>query len=81
MDGGIVDNQGIESVILSEKRREKEEMMILDSETATLPTAKIECEKCGNKKAYWIIRQTRAADEPETRIYRCTKCENTWREY
>jgi len=25
--------------------------------------------------------QTRAADEPPTRFYRCTKCGHTWREY
>ncbi|MEM4865380.1 MAG: hypothetical protein QXY09_02690 [Acidilobaceae archaeon] len=25
--------------------------------------------------------QTRAADEPPTRFYRCTKCGYTWREY
>ncbi|MCJ2562923.1 MAG: transcription factor S, partial [Candidatus Thermoplasmatota archaeon] len=29
----------------------------------------------------WQLRQTRAADEPETRIYRCTKCSHTWREF
>jgi DNA-directed RNA polymerase subunit M len=28
-----------------------------------------------------VMRQTRAADEPTTRIYRCAKCSNTWREY
>ncbi|PJB94591.1 transcription factor S, partial [Candidatus Pacearchaeota archaeon CG_4_9_14_0_8_um_filter_35_24] len=24
---------------------------------------------------------TRAADESETKFYRCTKCDHTWREY
>ncbi|MBI2112883.1 transcription factor S, partial [Candidatus Woesearchaeota archaeon] len=26
-------------------------------------------------------QQTRGADEPETRFFRCTKCNYTWREY
>ena len=47
----------------------------------TLPTVKKECPKCGNNEAYWILRQTRASDEPETRIYRCTKCDHRWRAY
>ena len=64
-----------------EKRREKEEMAILGQDVSTLPTARAECDKCGNKNAYWIMRQTRASDEPETRIYRCTECNHTWREY
>ncbi|MFQ5553256.1 MAG: transcription factor S, partial [Thermoplasmata archaeon] len=37
--------------------------------------------KCGNFEAMWYMRQTRASDEPETRIYRCTRCSHTWREY
>jgi DNA-directed RNA polymerase subunit M len=47
----------------------------------TLPTADEECPKCGNAKAYWVLRQTRGADEPETRIFECTKCGHKWREY
>ncbi|MFO8050153.1 MAG: transcription factor S [Thermoplasmatota archaeon] len=39
------------------------------------------CSECGNKGAYWHLRQTRAADEATTRFYRCTKCKHTWREY
>ncbi|MCD6114052.1 MAG: transcription factor S, partial [Thermoprotei archaeon] len=40
-----------------------------------------ECPKCGNREAYVWMMQTRAADEPPTRFYRCTKCGYTWREY
>ena len=47
----------------------------------TLPTIKIECEKCGNDEAVWWMLQTRSADEPTTQFYRCTKCRNTWRNY
>lgn len=47
----------------------------------TLPTTQEECPKCGNNEAYWVLRQTRGADEPETRIFECTKCGHKWREY
>lgn len=57
------------------------DMMVIEGDTATLPKTRAKCEKCGHNEAYYVIRQTRAADEPETRIYRCTKCEHTWREY
>jgi DNA-directed RNA polymerase subunit M len=46
-----------------------------------LPVTKAECKKCGNVKAYYWMMQTRSADEPSTRFYRCTKCNHTWREY
>ena len=47
----------------------------------TNPKIKINCEKCGNKVAYYWTQQTRGADEPETRFFKCTKCNYTWREY
>lgn len=47
----------------------------------TDPKIKITCDKCGNKIAYYWTQQTRGADEPETRFFKCTKCNHTWREY
>jgi len=47
----------------------------------SLPTIKIECEKCGNDEAVWWMLQTRSADEPTTQFYRCSKCKHTWRNY
>ena len=57
------------------------EMAVIEGKTVTLPTAQEECPKCGNPEAYWVLRQTRGADEPETRIFECTKCGHKWREY
>jgi len=34
------------------------------------------CDKCGNDRAYFEIRQLRAFDEPATQILKCTKCKN-----
>tara|TARA_Y100000310_G_scaffold324031_1_gene385337 strand:+ start:12967 stop:13278 length:312 start_codon:yes stop_codon:yes gene_type:complete len=45
------------------------------------PKMKMECEKCKNDVAYFWSAQTRGADEPETRFFKCTKCNYTWREY
>jgi DNA-directed RNA polymerase subunit M len=60
----------------------KKEIVVLEGELNVLPTTReCECPKCQHREAYWIIRQTRAADEPETRIYECTKCHTRWREY
>jgi transcription factor S len=56
-------------------------MTVVEGKVQTLPTAEEECPKCGNSKAYWVLRQTRGADEPETRIFECTKCGHKWREY
>jgi len=42
---------------------------------------KIMCPKCGHDRGYVTMMQTRAADEPPTRIYRCEKCGYSWREY
>jgi len=55
--------------------------LVLEEITSTLPKTNVDCPKCGHGEAFWIMRQTRAADEPTTRIYRCAKCSHTWREY
>ncbi len=66
----------------SEKAGEKESIAIIKEEAdITLPQVEIECPKCKNKKAYFWTMQTRAADEAETKFYKCTKCKNTWRKY
>ncbi|MFA6805385.1 MAG: transcription factor S [Candidatus Methanomethylophilaceae archaeon] len=57
------------------------ETTVIKENVATLPKTRITCPECGHTEAYFVIRQTRAADEPETRIYRCCKCNHSWREY
>ncbi len=66
---------------LSQETKKKDKLLIVDEEIRTKPTIEAECEKCGNNLAEWWLRQTRGADEPETRFFRCTKCKFTWREY
>lgn len=64
-----------------EYKVEAKEIAEIGENSTALPTTKVECPKCGNTHAYWRLEQTRAADEPPTRIYRCTNCGHTWREY
>ena len=68
----IVETEEQEESILAFEGNEGEE---------SHPTIKIECEKCGHDEAIWWMLQTRSADEPTTQFYRCTKCQNTWRNY
>ena len=62
------------------KKREERGLLILPENIETMPKTKVNCPKCSNNEAYWVLRQMRAADEPATRIYRCTKCNHSWRE-
>ncbi|NOZ81533.1 MAG: transcription factor S [Candidatus Micrarchaeota archaeon] len=55
--------------------------VVVDSEMEVLPKTKTQCPKCENNEAFWWMQQTRSADEPPTRFFRCTKCSHTWREY
>lgn len=67
--------------IVVSKQSEKELTLIENNEIEDiLPKTKILCPKCGNKEAFWIIRQMRGSDEPESRFYTCTKCKYKWRE-
>ena len=66
---------------LREKNKKKKDLLVVDEEIKTLPTVRVECPKCKNMEAEWWLVQTRKADEPETRFFRCTKCKYTWREY
>ena len=52
-----------------------------DESEKSNPTIKIDCEKCGHDEAVGWMFQTRSADEPTTRFYRCQKCKYTWRDY
>ncbi|MBU0470847.1 MAG: transcription factor S [Nanoarchaeota archaeon] len=69
-----------ETVEIREKGTESKKIEVIE-QLETHPKIKISCEKCGNNVAYYWTQQTRGADEPETRFFKCTKCNYTWREY
>lgn len=66
----------------SEKIEDKKEVAVLSSkDSQVLPIVGEKCKKCGNGKAFFWTVQTRSGDEAETKFFKCTKCEHTWREY
>jgi len=69
-----------ETAELKEKVKGSKKIEVLE-QVETNPKIKTPCPKCENKIAYYWTQQTRGADEPETRFFKCTKCNYTWREY
>ena len=63
----------------------RDKILVIDSaempQTASLVKGQTSCPKCGHDEVYVWMMQTRSADEPPTRFYRCAKCKYTWREY
>jgi len=67
---------------ISEKIAEEPDVKVVRKKDADVfPVINTICTKCGHKEAYFWTSQTRAGDEAETRFFKCTKCEHTWREY
>lgn len=77
--GAMKDINGEAEIIITDSK--DKETTVITEDITTLPKTRILCPKCGHTEAFFVIRQTRAADEPETRIYRCHKCNYSWREY
>jgi transcription factor S len=66
----------------SEKVNERKDVAVVSSKDGeTRPIVNEKCQKCKNEKAYFWTVQTRASDEAETKFFKCTKCEHTWRSY
>ena len=68
-------------IISSEKMNDKKEIPVVKKDPEMLPITVETCKKCKNEKAYFWTVQTRSGDEAETKFFKCTKCEHTWREY
>jgi transcription factor S len=75
-------SKGKMKIVSSEKIDEKQdEVEVIKKDMETFPIVLEKCKKCGNGKAYFWTVQTRSGDEAETKFFRCTECEFTWREY
>ena len=70
-----------ESYKVVREGEKKEETAVIEKDTESLPKTQNKCPECGHSEAYWWMQQTRSADEPTTRFYRCVECGHTWREY
>ena len=66
----------------SEKIEEKKKVSVIkEKDSQVFPIIFETCKKCDNKEAYFWTVQTRSGDEAETKFFKCTKCDYTWREY
>ncbi len=65
------------------RRNKKKEIVVIEEEPQVrlLPKTNITCPRCGFNEAYYWEIQTRSADEPATRFFKCVKCGYSWREY
>ena len=68
------------SNVVVSKQEKKEFTVIEDKDKVNvLPKTRIKCPKCSHNEAFWILRQMRGSDEPESRFYTCCKCGYKWR--
>ncbi|MCY0868474.1 MAG: transcription factor S [Desulfurococcus sp.] len=79
------DSRDLEKMKVSTRIKHKpaEKTLVIDGEGGSnLPvTREVTCPKCGWHEAYYWMVQTRAADEPSTRFFKCVRCGYVWREY
>ena len=69
-------------VEIKEKMKADNQVAVVkETDGEVKPIVEMNCLKCKNDKAYFWTMQTRAADESETKFYKCTKCKHTWRDY
>ena len=68
-----------DAVAITRSKKVKSKPVVVNEAGDASPKVKMACPKCPNKEAFAELRQVRAADEPETQFYTCTKCTHRWR--
>ena len=66
---------------ITAKSSDKEVIMVAEEINGEPLDSDAVCPKCSHTGAYYLLKQTRSADEPETKFYTCAKCHHRWREY
>jgi DNA-directed RNA polymerase subunit M len=74
------DTAGERGMVTTQGQEESEVVDMSESEDEARPTTEQACPECDNDRAFWEMKQIRAADESETRFFECTKCGHKWRE-
>ena len=59
----------------------KEVILVKEEKSAEPLDSDAVCPKCHHSGAYYLLKQTRSADEPETKFYTCESCGYRWRGY
>jgi DNA-directed RNA polymerase III subunit RPC11 len=62
------------------KQKQIDDVLGGDEAWANVDATQTECPECSHKKAYFMQKQIRSADEPMTTFYKCCDCGNQWRE-
>ena len=78
---GFIDKTAESRIVETLGKKGKDIEVMEKSDFEILPKTDIDCPKCGCKKAYYWLTQTRAADEAPTKFFACEKCKHTWRDY
>lgn len=70
------------SMVIKEKSNTSEKKIeVVDKDIEVNPKVDAVCSKCDHRQAYFWTLQTRAADESETKFFKCAKCGHRWRDY
>jgi len=76
-------SQGLSLLRQRIEHSEKDRIIVVDQSRKpnALPKTRAVCPRCGYGEAYYWVVQTRRADEPPTRFFKCVRCGYVWREY
>jgi DNA-directed RNA polymerase subunit M len=81
-DGSFIDVSIASSTTKAESLKHLTEVIDdADKQRGVLTSRTYICPKCDSDAVYAELVQTRASDEPETRILTCSECRHGWREY
>lgn len=78
---GYTGKDDLKGIKFTEKIKKNKDIEVIEKEIETYPLTDAHCPKCSNKKARFWEMQTRAADEPATKFFKCEKCKHIWRDY
>ena len=81
MTGEVVDLSNATAAGSEKSLRHLTEVVAEEVARGTLRVGEIRCPKCDCNEIYVELKQTRASDEPETKICTCSKCSKHFREY
>jgi len=62
------------------QNKEVDDVLGGDEAWANVDSTEAKCPKCDHSRAFFMLVQTRSADEPMTTFFRCVKCKHPWKE-
>jgi DNA-directed RNA polymerase III subunit RPC11 len=62
------------------KRKQVDDVLGGEDAWKNVDATETTCPKCENTRAFYMLLQTRSADEPSDIVFRCCQCTHLWRE-